>query len=124
MAKNRRTSIDHVFEAPVPAGAKSGEPVLALGVIPAVLQTDEGSGVGNVAGRASVDTTGIHAFSVADAVATEGTAVYITPARALTTVAAGNTLYGWTIHLPSPEGRSGGTKAAGAGTVNIRLAKV
>lgn len=121
--KNRKTAVDNLFEAPVPAGAKSGEPVLALGGVPAVLSTDEGGGVGNVAGRASVDTQGIYALPCADAVAAEGTALYITAARAITTTAAGNTLFGRSIHLPTPVGRSGGTKSAGAGTVNVRLAK-
>lgn len=125
MAKNRKTDIDNVFEAPVPAGTKSGDPVCVFGVIPAIAQTDEGAGVGNVAGRASVDTQGIHACAVPEAVNTEGTAIhYVVATKVLTTTVGSNPLFGYTIHLPSPVGRTGGTKAAGAGVVNIRLAKV
>lgn len=125
MAKNRKTAIDSLFECAVPTGAKSGEPVLALGAIPAVLQTDEGKGVGNVAGRASVDTQGIFSFECAEAVAAEGTLVYLkTSDRTITVTAAGATAFGRSIHLPSPEGRAGGTKSSGAGTINVRLSKV
>lgn len=122
MAKNRVTAIDSRFEAAVPTGTKSGWPVIVLGDVPAVAQTDEGGGVGNVPGRASVDTEGIHAFPCADAVAAEGTAVYVGAAGAVTTTGAGD-IFGHTIHMPSPVGRGGGTKAAGEGTVNVRLRK-
>ena len=121
MATNRVTAIDTRFEAPVPTGTKSGDPVLVFTHIPAVAQTDEGAGVGNVAGRASVDTEGIHAFEVEDAVAAEGTALYL-DSGTLTTTGTGDP-FGWSIHMPSPVGRAGGTKAAGAGTVNVRLRK-
>lgn len=128
MAKNRVTMIDHVFEAPVPDGTRSGDPVMVFDTIPAVAQTNEGGGVGNIKGRASVDTQGIHAFPCTDAVDTEGTAVYVADSRGddghlgVTTTANGD-VYGYTIHLPNPEGRSGGTKTAGDGTINVRLAK-
>lgn len=122
MATNRRTAIDSRFEAPVPTGTKTGWPVLVFDSIPAVAQTDEGGGVGNVPGRASVDTEGIHAFPCADAVAAEGTQVYVGTDGAVTTTAAGE-VFGRTIHLPGPVGRAGGTKAAGEGTVNVRLRK-
>lgn len=124
MAKNRVTAIDTRFEAAVPEGTQSGWPVMVLdGTVPAVAQTNEGEGVGNVAGRASVDTEGIHAFPCADAVAAEGTAVYVGTDGAVTTTAGDAEVFGYTIHMPSPVGRGGGTKAAGEGTVNVRLRK-
>lgn len=123
MAKNRVTAIDARFEAPVPAGTQSGWPVIVFDAIPAVAQTDEGAGVGNVAGRASVDTEGIHAFPCADAVPAEGTPVYVGTGGAVTTTAGDDEVFGYTIHMPSPVGRGGGTKAAGEGTVNVRLRK-
>ena len=123
MAKNRVTEIDARFEAPVPTGAKSGDPVLVFGAIPAVCQTDEGAGVGNVAGRASVDTVGFHSFPCADAVAAEGTKLYVAAGNKALTTTANGAVFGYSIHTPSPVGRAGGTKAAGAGTITVRLAK-
>lgn len=127
MAKNRVTAIDTRFEAPVPAGTKSGWPVLVFGAIPAVAQTDEGAGVGNVAGRASVDCEGIHAFPCTQAISAEGTPVYVGTNGAVTTTGGGGDdpapVFGWSIHMPSPVGRAGGTKASGEGTINVRLRK-
>lgn len=124
MAKNRKVGGGETLEVPVPSGAKSGEPVLALGTIPAVLQTDEGGGVGNVALRATVECGGVWELSCTDAVGAEGTALYITSGRVITTTSASNTLFGRSVHLPNPVTRSGGTKASGAGTVFVKLAKV
>lgn len=124
MAKNRVTAIDARFEAAVPEGTQSGWPVLVFDAIPAVAQTNEGEGVGNVPGRASVDTEGIHEFPCADAVAAEGTEVYVGTDGAVTTTQPDtDAVFGYTIHMPSPVGRAGGTKAAGEGTVNVRLRK-
>ena len=124
MAKNRKTAIDTRFEAPVPEGTQSGWPVLVFDAIPAVAQTNEGEGVGNVPGRASVDTEGIHAFPCADAVEAEGAAVYVGTDGAVTTTGGEDAvIFGRTIHLPSPVGRSGGTKTSGDGTINVRLRK-
>jgi hypothetical protein len=108
------------FSAAVPTGTLSGAPVLVLGVIPAVCQTKEGEG-GNIAGRASVTTVGVHDLATTDAVAAEGTKLYITSGGVITTTATANTLFGYSVH--SAEG-TGGTKASGAGTVHVRLAKV
>lgn len=131
MAKNRVLGTPgELIEAPVPAGTKSGEPVLLWGAVPAIAQTNEpsadgGGGVGNVAGRASCEAGGVWSLPCADAVNTEGTALYIVAAdRTITTTAAGNVLFGWSVHVPSPVSRSGGTKAAGAGNINVRLARV
>lgn len=117
--RNERLPEGREISVPVASGLASGSPVLALGAIPAVTSTKEGEG-GNTALRASVKTGGVHALATTDAVAAEGTAIYITGAGALTITATGNTLYGWTLHIDG----TGGTKSAGAGTVNIRLARV
>lgn len=120
--RNERMTDPDFFSAPVPSGTLSGAPVIVLGGIPAVCSTKEGEG-GNIAGRASVQTRGVFPISTTDAVASEGTLIYLTPSPAFTptTTSAGNTLFGRTVH--SAEG-TGGTKGAGAGTVNVRLAKV
>lgn len=104
---------------PVPAGTLSGAPVKAGSLI-GVCATKEGEG-GNITGRASVWREGVFPLTVPDAVAAEGTAIYITAANALTTTAAGNTLFGYT--LADADG-AGATKGAGAGTVHVLLAKV
>lgn len=118
--RNERLSDGDRFSAAVPSGTASGAPVLVLGDVPAVTSTKEGEG-GNAAGRASVQTKGVFPLAITDAVSTEGTKVYLTSGGALTTTSSGNTLFGRTVH--SPEG-IGGTKSSGAGTVNVRLAKV
>ena len=119
MARNERIPDPDFLSLPVPASTASGAPVLSLG-IPGVCMTKEGEG-GNIAGRASVQTRGVHTLSTTDAVAAEGTLIYITPANVLTTTSAGNTLFGRSVHAADG---TGGTKGAGAGTVHIRLAKV
>lgn len=118
MRNERHSDGDHL-SLPVPTGTASGAPVLTLGM-PGVTATKEGEG-GNIAGRASVWTKGVYPLSVPDAVGAEGTLIYITSAGALTVTATANTLFGRTVH--GADG-TGGTKGAGAGTVNVRLAKV
>lgn len=118
--RNERLHEGNRFSAPVPAATVSGAPVLLFGAIPGVTATAEGEG-GNIAGRATVWTEGAYVVSTTDAVAAEGTKIYITAANVLTTTAAGNTLFGYSLHAPDG---TGGTKGAGAGTVNVRLAKV
>ncbi len=122
MAKNMRQQYDGADEYAVPAGAKSGEPAIGNGQ-PVVLLTDEGGGVGNVAGRATCAFGGVWDLPCADVVAAEDTALYLTADRAVTTTAAGNTLFGRSVSLPNPVARSGGTKAAGAGTITVRLVR-
>ncbi|NUR90846.1 MAG: DUF2190 family protein [Nonomuraea sp.] len=118
--RNERLNQGDRISAPVPAGTLSGAPVLLFGDTPGVCATKEGEG-GNIAGRATVWTEGVFDVSTTDAVATEGTKIYITAANALTVTATGNTLFGRTLH--DADG-AGGTKGAGAGTVHVRLAKV
>lgn len=119
--RNERLHDGDYMSLPVPAGTLSGAPVLIFGSIPGVCATKEGEG-GNIAGRASVWVgRGVFTVSTADAVASEGTAIYITSGNALTTTASGNTLFGRSVH--GADG-TGGTKGAGAGTVHVRLARV
>ena len=121
MAKNLVFPYDSTLEVAVAEGVKSGDPVLA-NHRPAVALTDRGEGVGNAPGRATVAYGGVWRLPTTDAVAAENTAIYITAGGALTTTSASNTLFGYTVHAADPQTRTGGTKAAGAGTVNIRLA--
>ena len=96
MARNEVFKLNQYISIPVPDGVKSGEPV-RVGVINAVATTDEGGGVGNKKGYASVDLSGGHLFVLADAEV--GDPVYITSARALTKTASGNKLFGAVTHL-------------------------
>lgn len=118
--RNERLHEGNRISAPVPADTESGAPVLLFDAIPGVCATAEGEG-GNIAGRATVWTEGVFTVETADAVAAEGTPIYIDGSNELTTTATDNTLFGYTLH--SAEG-TGGTKSAGAGTVHVRLAKV
>ena len=120
MAVNEVFRDPDFFSAAVPSGTLSGAPVLVLTDIPAICQTKEGEG-GNPALRASVTTKGVHSVSTTDAVAAEGTKLYITAGGVITTTSTSNTLFGRSIHKPDG---TGGTKSAGAGTVFCRLAKV
>lgn len=113
MAKNEVYKIGDATAQVVPSGTLSGAPVLGNGVIPGVALTDEGKG-GNVAGEASVRDTGVWRFEVPEAVANKGVKVYIKADGTLTTVATGNTLFGY----------AWGTKSAGAGTVAVKIAQV
>lgn len=118
--RNERLHQGDRISAPVPQDTASGAPVLIFGDTPGVTATKEGEG-GNIDGRASVWLEGVFTVSTTDAVAAEGTKIYITSGGVLTTTATSNTLFGRTVH--SAEG-TGGTKSAGAGTVHVRLAKV
>lgn len=117
--RNERLHEGNRLSLPVPAGTLSSAPVLVFG-IPGVTATKEGEG-GNIAGRATVWTEGVFDVAVPDAVTAEGTLVFITAANALTTTATGNTLFGRTV---ADADGNGATKAAGAGIVHVRLAKV
>lgn len=116
---------------PVPAGTRSGDPVLVGGII-GVAETDrtevvdgkQYGGVGNPDGYASVAPDGTYALEVPEAVAAAGTPVYITAANALTTTATGNTLFGHTVPVIDRGVATGATKAAGAGTVNVKLVRI
>lgn len=113
MAVNEVFKIGDATAQVVPAGTKSGAPVLGNGVVPGIALTDEGKG-GNVTGEASVRNTGVWNFAVPEAIASKGAKVFIKADGALTTTATGNTLFGY----------AWGTKSAGAGTVRVKIALV
>ncbi len=96
MALNEVFKLGQYISLPVPTGTRSGDPV-RVGVINAVAITNEGGGVGNKAGYASVDLSGGHKFILEGAAV--GNAVYITSAGALTLTAASNKLFGAVTHL-------------------------
>ncbi|MEP7738535.1 DUF2190 family protein [Nocardioides sp. 31GB23] len=117
---------------PVPAGTRSGDPVKVGGHI-GVCDTDrtevvdgkQYGGVGNPAGYASVAPDGVYALEVPEEITTVGTAVYIVAAdNSLTTTATSNTLFGHTTPVIDKGVASGATKAAGAGTVNVKLVRI
>lgn len=80
------------------AGAKAGDPVKANGDLVGINLWGTGAGEGIPAGTdygmVALDGTPVVTVNVAAAV-TEGSPIYITPAHALTTVAAANTLFGY-----------------------------
>lgn len=117
--RNERLNEGDCVTLPVPTGTLSGAPVKS-GPFIGVTATREGEGF-NIPGRATVWREGEFDVAVPDAVTTEGTTIYITAANALTTTAAGNTLFGYT-HADADG--NGATKAAGAGTVHVILSKV
>ncbi len=117
--RNERLHDGERITLPVPTGTLSGAPVKS-GPFIGVCATKEGEG-GNIAGRATVWRVGEFDLAVTDQITTEGTAVYITSGNALTTTATSNTLFGYT-HADADG--LGATKAAGAGTVHVILAKV
>lgn len=96
MALNEVFKLGQYISIPVPTGLKSGDPV-RVGVLNATLTTDEGGGVGNKAGYASVDLSGAHKHIIPGAAV--GDAVYITSANKLVTTASGNKLFGAVTHL-------------------------
>lgn len=106
---------------PVPAGTKSGDPVL-VGSLVGVCATDEGAG-GNIAGYATVVMDDrAYTLDVDGAIAGPGTPVYIVAAdNSLTTTATGNTLFGYSV--PKADGTLA-AKAAGVGPAIVKLAKV
>ncbi|WKN47142.1 capsid cement protein [Nocardioides sp. Arc9.136] len=118
---------------PVPAGTRSGDPVKVGGQI-GVADTDrtevvngkQYGGVGHPDGYAAVAPDGTYALPVADAVNAAETPIYISGAGpfTLTTTAEGNTLFGHTVPVIQRGVATGATKAAGAGTVNVRLVRI
>ena len=77
----------------------------------------------NPVGNASVALDGTWTLPCADAVADVGTALYITGAGpfTVTTTAAGGTLLGYSADVIKGGVATGGTKAAGAGTINVTI---
>lgn len=121
---------------PVPAGTRSGDPVKVGGHI-GVCDTDrtevvdgkQYGGVGNPAGYASVAPDGVYALEVPEEITTVGTPVYIVTAdnsltTATVTATVNNTLFGHTTPVIDKGVASGATKAAGAGTVNVKLVRI
>ncbi|WP_435744917.1 DUF2190 family protein [Nocardioides sp. SYSU DS0663] len=117
---------------PVPAGTRSGDPVIVGGLI-GVCDTDrtevvdgkQYGGVGNPEGHASVAPDGVYALEVPEAVGAAGTPIFIVAAtNDLTTTAAGNVLFGHTVPVIDRGVATGATKAAGAGTVNVKLVRI
>lgn len=117
---------------PVPAGTRSGDPVKVGGVV-GVCETDrtevvsgkQYGGVGNPDGYASVAVDGTYALEVPEQVTAAGTPIYIVAAdNSLTTTATDNTLFGHTVPVIDKSVATGATKAAGAGTVNVKLVRI
>lgn len=108
MARNEQFFDADKLSLPVPPGVKSGEPVL-VGPLPGVAVTDRDEGTG----QASVWLKGAWILDVDGAVTTFGLPIYITTARALTTTATNNKLFGYSL----------GTKGAGTGELTVVVAK-
>ena len=109
---------------PVPAGTKSGDPVI-VGAIAGVAVTNIGEG-GNAATHASVDTSpNLWEYEVKNAIAGPGTPVYAT-ARAgatapiLDTTAGGKPLWGYTV----PKAGESGVRAGTSGVTTVCPAQI
>ncbi|MFJ2298151.1 capsid cement protein [Oerskovia paurometabola] len=114
MAKNEVfRDADHLT-LPVVTGTKSGDPVL-VGSIVGVAQTDR-----DADGTATVWRKGGHDFTVTGAITAVGQPVYIAAAATgtrqtgLTATAGTDVLFGYAL----------ATKAAGASTITVALARV
>lgn len=100
MATNMKFKADSYISLPVANGALSGDPFVT-GTLVGVLTTDEGGGVGNAEGYASVALEGGAELNIPQALqpAVVGETLYITAAGALTRTASGNTRFGKVTHL-------------------------
>lgn len=99
---------------PVAQGTQAGDPVLVgadltSGLVGIAL-TDEGGGVGNADGYASVQLEGVVDISVTGAVTVVGAPVYITAANVVN-VTNTNVLYGHALE----------TKGASASVIRVRI---
>lgn len=112
---------------PVPAGTRSGDPVIVGGIV-GVCETDrtevvsgkQYGGVGHPDGYAAVAPDGAYELKVPEAVAAAGTAIYIVVAdNTLTTDdnTGANPLFGHTVPVIDKGAASGATKAADSGGV-------
>jgi predicted RecA/RadA family phage recombinase len=123
MATNNRIAWTESLSLPVPEGTVSGDPVL-VGVLPGVALTDravDGNRAGgNDDGFATVALDGVWDLEVSGALAAAGTQVYITSGGSLTATSSGNAPFGESV----PGFTADGSKASGAGTVSVKLAKV
>ncbi|MGN6413796.1 hypothetical protein [Flexivirga sp.] len=121
---------------PVPAGTKTGDPVM-VGSIVGVAATDRADSTaalsldgvaanssGNADGYASVLTDGGYLLTVSGAITGPGTPVYITgtgPFALSVTNGGTDTVFGYTV--PGPDNKYA-TKAAGDGPAVVRIAQV
>lgn len=137
MAKNNVYGFTKSQSLPVAAGTKSGDAVKSgayVGVALTDRQAAAAAGVPNTSnpvGNASVALDGTWTLPCADAVAAVGTALYIEAIIAangtelgpftVTTTASGNTLLGYSADVIKGGAATGGTKAAGAGTINVTI---
>lgn len=105
---------DTYISLPVANGVKSGDPVV-VGDLVGVAITDEGGGVGNTEGFASVALEGGARLNVpAGATYAIGDTVYITSGGALSKTASGNKRFGKVTHEAK-------TDATGAGSVIVKI---
>lgn len=97
MATNMIHGPERTRTLPVTNGTLSGSPVV-VGSLVGVALTDEGGGVGNAEGYATVGMGGVTRQAVGTTTAlTVGAPVYITSAYALTPSVTGNTLFGYAL---------------------------
>lgn len=114
MATNVKFKVDDYISLPVADGVKSGDPVV-VGTLVGVAITDEGGGVGNQPGYASVALAGGVEVNLPNGVTFNiGDKVYLTPAGAVTATASGNTLLGKVTH-------TNGTGANGNPRVIVKI---
>lgn len=105
---------DSFISLPVPNGTLSGAPV-AVGDLVGIAITDEGGGVGNFEGYASVALEGGARVPVAAGTAyAVGDTVYITPGGLITKTSAGNKRFGKVTHEPK-------ASTTGAGFVIVKI---
>ena len=128
MAKNSVYGFTKSQSLPVPAGTKSGDPVKSGAYVGVALTDRQVAMAANVpntsnpVGSASVALDGTWTLPCADAVAAVGTALYVVGnGPTVTTTAAGNTLLGYSADVIKGGAATGGTKAAGAGTINVTI---
>lgn len=115
MATNMIHGPERTRTLPVTNGTLSGSPVV-VGSLVGVALTDEGGGVGNAEGFATVGMGGVTRQPVGTTTAIAvGGPVYITSAYALTPTASGNTLFG---HALEAKGTTAGE------VIDIELAQV
>ena len=128
MAKNNVYGFTKSQSLPVPAGTKSGDAVKSGAYVGVALTDRQAAAAANVpttsnpVGNASVALDGTWTLPCADAVAAVGTALYVVGnGPTVTTTAAGNTLLGYSADVIKGGAATGGTKAAGAGTINVTI---
>ena len=128
MAKNNVYGFTKSQSLPVPAGTKSGDAVKSGAYVGVALTDRQAAAAANVpntsnpVGNASVALDGTWTLPCADAVAAVGTALYVVGnGPTVTTTASGNTLLGYSADVIKGGAATGGTKAAGAGTINITI---